>query len=167
MIFFVAPSFLLIIDESDNWRTGADLPRCTSFLSARGTARSLRHFDQRAKYLGKITEGWRQPSQDCCTGLAKKSRLRKMDGLRKCIAVDNHEAVKVGDVEKNMESFFFVAEMTKARNVRLCAGLRAAVATVRTQLWQPLSAYERHHTISGVDKLRWSVTASTEYCASV
>ena len=27
-----------------------------------------------------------------------------MNGLRKCIAVDNHEAVKVGDVEKNMES---------------------------------------------------------------
>ena len=27
-----------------------------------------------------------------------------MDGLRKCIAVDNHEAVKVVDVEKNMES---------------------------------------------------------------
>ena len=104
MIFFVAPSFLLINDESDNWRTGADPPRCTSFLSARGTARSLRHFDQRAKYLGKTTEGWRQPSQDGCAGLAREIRVRKMDGLRKCIAVDNHEAVKVGDVEKNMES---------------------------------------------------------------
>ena len=32
MIFFVAPSFLLIKDESDNWRTGADPPRCTSFF---------------------------------------------------------------------------------------------------------------------------------------
>ena len=39
--------------------------------------------------------------------------------------------------------------------------------TVRTQLWQPLSAYERHHTISGVDKLRWLVTACIEYSASV
>ena len=47
------------------------------FLSAGGTARSLRHFDQRGKTLGKTTEGWRQPSQDGCTGLARESRLRK------------------------------------------------------------------------------------------
>ena len=32
LIFFVAPSFLLTKDESDNWRTGAEPPRCTSFF---------------------------------------------------------------------------------------------------------------------------------------
>ena len=31
-IFFVAPSFLLIIDVYDNWRTGAEPPRCTSIV---------------------------------------------------------------------------------------------------------------------------------------
>ena len=36
-------------------------------------------------------------------GFPKKSRLKIMDGLRRFIMADNHEAVKVGDLEKNME----------------------------------------------------------------
>ena len=37
-------------------------------------------------------------------GFPKKSRLKVRDGLRRFITVDNHEAVKVGDLEKNMAS---------------------------------------------------------------
>ena len=35
-------------------------------------------------------------------GFPKKSRLKIMDGLRRFIMVDNHEVVKVGDLEKNI-----------------------------------------------------------------
>ena len=37
-------------------------------------------------------------------GLQERSRPRLMDGLRKFIMVENHEAVKVGEPDKNMES---------------------------------------------------------------
>ena len=37
-------------------------------------------------------------------GLQERSGLRKMDGRRRFIVVDNHESVRVGDAEKHMES---------------------------------------------------------------
>ena len=37
-------------------------------------------------------------------GLQERSRPRLMDGLRKFIMVENHEAVKVGELDKNVES---------------------------------------------------------------
>ena len=37
-------------------------------------------------------------------GLQEKSWLRIMDELRRFISVDNHEAVKVGDLKSNLES---------------------------------------------------------------
>ena len=37
-------------------------------------------------------------------GLGEKNRLKILDGLRRFIMVDNHEVVKLGDSEKNMES---------------------------------------------------------------
>ena len=37
-------------------------------------------------------------------GFLKKSRFKIVDGLRRRIMVDNHEAVRVGDLGKNMES---------------------------------------------------------------
>ena len=42
-------------------------------------------------------------AQDGGTGLSRE-RLRIMRGLRKFIMVDNHEAIKIGDLEKNVES---------------------------------------------------------------
>ena len=38
------------------------------------------------------------------TGLLERSRSRTMDGLRKFIAEDNHEAVKVGDLHRETRS---------------------------------------------------------------
>ena len=38
------------------------------------------------------------------SGLLEKSRSRSMDWLRKFIAVDNHEAVKVGDLHRETRS---------------------------------------------------------------
>ena len=56
------------------------------------------------KLLAKQQEDGDSPVKMVVQGLQGKFGSEKMDGLRKCIAVDNHEAVKVGDVEKNMES---------------------------------------------------------------
>ena len=42
-------------------------------------------------------------AQDGGTGLSTE-RLRIMRGLRKFIMVDNHEAIKIGDLEKSVES---------------------------------------------------------------
>ena len=55
-------------------------------------------------FLAKQQKDGNIPVKMVVQGLQGKFGSEKMDGLRKCIAVDNHEAVKVGDVEKNMES---------------------------------------------------------------
>ena len=44
------------------------------------------------------------PVQMVVQGLQQKSRLRIMDGLRKFISVDDHAAVEIGDLGKNIES---------------------------------------------------------------
>ena len=54
--------------------------------------------------LAKQQKDGDSPVKMVVQGSQGKVGSEKMDGLRKCIAVDNHEAVKVGDVEKNMES---------------------------------------------------------------
>ena len=56
------------------------------------------------------------PVENIVTGFFffEKSRRGILDGLRKFIAVDNHEAVKVGDLEKNMEGHF-----PKCRGIRI------------------------------------------------
>ena len=45
------------------------------------------------------------PVENIATGLLEKSRKGMMDGLRKFVAVDNHEAVKVGGLRQGIQSF--------------------------------------------------------------
>ena len=45
------------------------------------------------------------PFQNLVTGFLEKSRKGTMDGLRKFIEVDNHEAVKVGGLHRDIKSF--------------------------------------------------------------
>ena len=78
--------------------------RSKSVSSARSATRNVRHFDQLAEALDKPAERWRQSSwADCCRFDVEKSRSGTMDGLRKFIAADNCEAVKVGDLHQMRE----------------------------------------------------------------
>ena len=56
------------------------------------------------KLLANQQKDGDSPVEMVVQGLQERSRLRIMDGLRKFIMVENHEAVKVGELEKNMES---------------------------------------------------------------
>ena len=44
------------------------------------------------------------PVKTVLQGLQERSRLKMMDGLTRFMMVDNFETVKVGDLDKNMES---------------------------------------------------------------
>ena len=77
-------------------------PSCKSVLSARFTARSLRQFDQCTQVLANQQKDGDSPVKTVVQGLQERSRLRLMERLGKFIMVDNHEAVEVGDLDKNM-----------------------------------------------------------------
>ena len=70
-----------------------------------GSTGNPRELDQRAEALDKPAERWRQSSwEDCFRVVGENSRSRNMDGVRKFISVDNHEAVKVGDLHRETRS---------------------------------------------------------------
>ena len=56
------------------------------------------------KFLANYQKYGDSPVKMVVEGFQEKSRQQIMDGLRRFIMVDNREAVKVGDSEKNMES---------------------------------------------------------------
>ena len=50
------------------------------------------------------SSSWQTCRKMVTQGLQERRRLKIMDGLRRFIMVDNHEVVKVGELDKNMES---------------------------------------------------------------
>ena len=52
----------------------------------------------------KPSESGDSPIKMVVPGLLEKSRRREMDGRRKFITVNNHAAVKIGDLEKEAKS---------------------------------------------------------------
>ena len=92
-------------------------------------------------------------------GLLEKSRRKVMDGLRKFIAVDNHAAVKIGDLEKEMGSkkavnpkfttdFPGAVVREGADELTLCAHVEEVVRTcVGNRRWEPPHVDEDWHAI--------------------
>ena len=76
-----------------------DHREANSFSGSCGTTGNLGQLDQRADAPDKPAERWRQHSWKHYLKV-ERSRSRIMDGLRKFIAVDNHAAVKVGDLPR-------------------------------------------------------------------
>ena len=70
-------------------------PRSNSSSGSCGTTRNLRQLDERADALDK-------PQKDGDSPVG--TLLQVLDGLRKFLAVDNHEAVTVGDLNREARS---------------------------------------------------------------
>ena len=80
-------------------------PRSKSASSARGAARSLcDNLINALTFLANQYKDGYSPVKMVVQNLQERIRHRIMDGLRKFIMVDNHEAVKVGEQDKNVES---------------------------------------------------------------
>ena len=94
--------------EGSTWSLGDtrqhEPPRSKSVSIARDTARNVRQLDQCAQALGNQQKDGDSPVNMVVQGFLEKSRLKTRDELRRFITVDNHEAVKVGDLERSMES---------------------------------------------------------------
>ena len=76
-------------------------PRSNKFSGSCGTVGNLGQLDQRAEAPDKPAEGWRQFGWDNCHRFVGKESQQdhgRDQKVKKFIAEDNHEAVKVGDL---------------------------------------------------------------------
>ena len=81
-------------------------PRSKSLSGTRSAARgSCDNLDYALKLLASQYQCDVSPARVLVKGLQERSRLKMMEGLRKFIMMDNHEAIRTGDLENAQESY--------------------------------------------------------------
>ena len=92
------PNGVLAIQDGDGCREAA------VFRAHAAPQRVCDHLINALKLLANQQTGSDSPFEMLVAGHQERRRLKKMEELRRFITVNNHDAVKIGDLEQNMES---------------------------------------------------------------